>query len=146
MDKSRQSSPFISSVRDAIRLRHYSKRTESSYVDWVKRFIRFNDYKHPKDMAEAEVVRFLSHLSLNRNVAPSTQNQALNALVFVYKAVLDKPLQQIPGIVRAKKKQKLPVVLTQDEIRRILNQLEGPYWLAACLRSEERRVGKECRL
>ncbi len=82
MDESKKS-PFLEEVRATIRLRHYSIRTESCYLDWVKRFIFFHDKRHPRDMAEPEVRAFLSHLALNRNVAPATQNQALNALSFL---------------------------------------------------------------
>jgi integron integrase len=84
-------------------------------------------------MAEPEVAAFLSHLANDRNVAPSTQNQALNALVFLYKAVLERPLQELHGVVRAKKPKKLPVVLTRDEVRSVLSQLEGQAWLPSCL-------------
>jgi len=133
MESFRQSSPFLEKVREAIRVRHYSIRTEQAYLDWVKRFICFHNKRHPKDMAELEVAQFLSHLALDRNVAPSTQNQALNALAFLYKAVLDRPLQALQGVVRAKKPQKLPVVLTTEEVGRLLNELEDVQWLAACL-------------
>jgi integron integrase len=130
---STSNSPFLNSVREAIRLRHYSIRTEQAYVDWIKRFIRFHGRKHPKDMGEADVVAFLTHLAVAGKVAASTQNQALNALVFLYKVVLDRPLDNIKGAVRAKKPQKLPVVLTQGEIRQLLKHLDGIHWLAACL-------------
>jgi hypothetical protein len=89
-------------VRSAIRVRHYSIRTEDAYIGWIMRFILYHGKRHPKDMGEAEVGAFLSHLAVQRNVAPSTQNQALNALVFLYKAVLERPLQEIGGVVRAK--------------------------------------------
>ncbi|MDH4275851.1 MAG: integron integrase [Gammaproteobacteria bacterium] len=126
-------SPFLRTVRDAIRVRHYSIRTEQSYVDWIKRYIYFHNKKHPVDMGEPEVAAYLTHLAVKRNVAPSTQNQALNALVFLYKIVLNKPLGEFNGIVRANKAPKLPVVLTQTEIRDVLKHLESPYWLCACL-------------
>ncbi len=131
--KSKNSSPFLEKVRDAIRLKHYSIRTEQSYVYWIKRFILFHEKKHPETMGEGEVVQFLTHLALEQNVAPNTQSLALNALIFLYKYVLRVPLGDVTGITRAKKKQKLPVVLTQSEITRILRNLDGNYWLAACL-------------
>jgi len=106
MEDRRRSSPFLQEVRSAIRVRHYSIRTEEAYVGWIKRFILFHNKRHPKDMGEEEVGAFLSHLAVQRNVAASTQNQALNALVFLYKAVLERPLQEIGGVVRAKKPQK----------------------------------------
>jgi hypothetical protein len=105
MENPRRESPFLEQVRSAIRVRHYSIRTEDAYLAWVKRFILFHGKRHPKDMGEVEVVAFVSHLAVQDNVAPSTQNQALNALVFRYKVVLERPLQEIGGVVRAKKPQ-----------------------------------------
>lgn len=132
MDESSRS-PFLQEVRVAIRLRHYSIRTESCYLDWIKRFILFHGKRHPRDMADSEVRAFLTHLALNRNVAPATQNQALNALNFLYKVVLERPLGKSIGFTRAKKKQKLPVVLSRDEVHSLLRELNGQQWLAACL-------------
>ena len=132
MEESRHS-PFLEEVRAAIRLRHYSIRTERSYLDWIKRFILFHGKRHPREMGDTEVRSYLSHLALNRNVAPATQNQALNALNFLYKVVLEKPLSQNIAFSRAKKKQKLPVVLSQEEVMRLLKELDGVHWLAACL-------------
>jgi integron integrase len=129
----RLNSPFLSQVRDAIRLRHYSIRTEEAYVDWAKRFILFHHKRHPKDMGEKEVGEFLTHLAVEGEVAPSTQNQALNALVFLYRVVLERPLGGISGVVRAKRPKKLPVVLTSKEIKRVLQNLEGVHWLIGCL-------------
>ena len=126
-------SPFLNEVRDAIRVRHYSIRTEEAYVEWVKRFILFHGKMHPSDMGEPEVRSFLTHLAVDRNVAASTQNQALNALVFLYKAVLDQPLGEIYGLVRAKRPQRIPVVLTTEEVRRLLRHIEGVQWICACL-------------
>ena len=132
MQEQRKSSPLLNRLRQAIRVRHYSIRTEQAYVDWVKRYIVFHGKKHPSEMGPVEVSAFLTHLAVNRNVAPSTQNQALNALCFFYSAVLDQPLGNING-VRAKKKKKLPIVLNRDEVAALLRQLSGKYWLAACL-------------
>jgi len=133
MTSSSYSSPFLNQVSDAIRVRHYSIRTEQAYIDWIKRFILFHDKKHPKSMAEPEVAAFLTNLAVSRQVAASTQNQALNALVFLYRHGLHQPLQEIHGIARAKKKQKLPTVLTHDEVGRLLKALEGIHWLTSCL-------------
>lgn len=133
MNKNNKPSSFFDTVRVAIRLRHYSIRTEQSYIQWTKRFILFHDKRHPKDMAEQEVVEFLTYLAISQNVAANTQNQALNALNFLYKNVLQKPLSELTGVARAKKKQKIPIVLTPTEIRKILKNLDGNYWLAACL-------------
>jgi integron integrase len=129
----KRKSPFLEQIRAAVRVRHYSKRTESSYLDWTVRFIRFHRFRHPEQMGEAEVASFLSHLALERNVAAATQNQALNALNFVYRFVLDRPLGPMPGIVRAKSSQRLPIVLTQDEVGRLLQAIDSDYWLPACL-------------
>jgi integron integrase len=126
-------SPFLEQIRQAIRVRHYSIRTEQAYIDWTKRFILFHDKRHPREMGEPEVSAFLTHLAVNRNVAANTQNQALNALVFVYKVVLERPLGDIVGAARAKKPAKLPVVLTQDEVKQVLSALNGQHWLATCL-------------
>jgi len=125
-------SPFLNEVQNAIRVRHYSIRTEKAYLDWIKRFILFHDKQHPDKMGEREVSAFLTDLVINRKVAAATQNQALNALNFLYRIVLERPLENIQA-VRSKKPQKLPVVLTQNEIGLLLKQLDGHHWLAACL-------------
>ncbi len=132
MQTKKRSSPLLNRLREAIRVRHYSIRTEQAYVDWVKRYIIFHGKRHPAKMGTVEVSAFLTHLAVKRNVSPSTQNQALNALCFFYRAVLEQPLGNIDG-VRAKKKKKLPVVLNRDEVAALLRQLSGKYWLAACL-------------
>ena len=126
-------SPFLNSVREAIRLRRYSIRTEEAYVDWIKRFIWFHDKRHPREMGDVEVKLFLTHLAMVKNVAPATQNQALNALNFLYKVVLERPMGHALDFARAKPKKKLPVVLTREEVRAVLKELEGVHWLAACL-------------
>jgi len=133
MDSKKQNSPFLEEVRQIMRVQHYAIRTELSYIEWIKRFILFHDKRHPSEMGEAEVAAFLTHLSVNRNVAPATQGQALNALVFLYRKVLNRPLDEMHGIVRSKKKSKIPVVLTQLEVASLLSNLEGVHWLAGCL-------------
>lgn len=115
---------LLDRVRQVVRLKHYSYRTEQTYVGWIKRFILFHQKRHPKEMGKAEVEAFLNHLATDRNVAASTQNQALHALLFLYKEVLDKPLPDIASI-RAKKPKRLPVVLTRDEVQAVLRQLSG---------------------
>ncbi len=127
------SSPLLEQVRTAVRVRHYSRRTEDAYLGWIKRFILFHRKRHPRDMGAVEVSGFLSYLAVERQVAASTQNQALNALVFLYKVVLDRPLGDISGVVRAKTPQRLPVVLSLGEVRALLVQLRGAHWLVACL-------------
>ncbi len=124
---------LLDQVRDAIRLRHYSIRTEQSYTDWIRRFIIFHKKRHPGDMAEAEVTEFLTHLARVGNVAASTQNQALSALLFLYKEVLKVEIGWLDNVERAKKPAKLPVVLTAEEVRRIFQQLAGKEKLMAQL-------------
>ncbi len=133
MDSQPYKSAFLEEVRQIMRTQHYAIRTEYSYIDWIKRFILFHNKQHPKEMGEQEVAAFLTHLSVNRNVAPATQGQALNALVFLYRKVLNQPLNEMPGIVRSKKKPKIPVVLTQREVSTVLSMLEGIHWLVACM-------------
>jgi integron integrase len=133
MQPSDEASPFLQSVREAIRLRHLSIRTEEAYVHWVKRFILFHGKRHPTEMGEQEVAAFLTHLAVVGQVASSTQNQALNALVFLYAIVLERPLGECTGIVRAKRRERLPVVLTPAEVARMLSKLNGVSWLVACL-------------
>lgn len=134
MDAERRRSPFLEEVRNAIRVRHYSIRTEEAYLGWIKRFILFHGKRHPREMGEAEVAAYyLTHLAVPGRVAAGTQNQALNALVFLYKVVLEKPLDEIGGVVRAKKPQRLPLVLTTEEVRSVLRSLSGTHWLVACL-------------
>ena len=115
---------LLDSVRQVIRLKHYSYRTEQSYVGWIRRYILYHRKRHPQDMGKAEVEEFLNHLAMERNVAASTQNQALNALLFLYKEVLDQPLPNIDSI-RAKKPKRLPVVLTRSEVEAVLKHLSG---------------------
>lgn len=104
-------------------------RTEQAYTRWVSEFIRFHGLQHPAELSEQDVGTFLTHLAVHRNVSANTQNQALSALIFFYKYVVGRPLDKVTGTVRAKKPQKLPVVLTRDEVRLILNELRGVHRL-----------------
>jgi integron integrase len=124
---------LLDQVRDAIRTRHYSYRTEKAYVHWIKRFIFFHDKRHPAEMGEPEIARFLSSLASVSHVSASTQNQALNALLFLYKEVLDRKIGLIEGVVRANRPKRLPVVLTKEEVGRILEHLENTPWIMAML-------------
>jgi integron integrase len=124
---------LLDRLRAACRVRHYSIRTEDAYHDWVKRFILFHQKRHPLEMAEPEVNAFLTDLAVNGHVAASTQNQALAAILFLYKHVLERPLGRVEGVVRAKKPRRLPVVLTRDEVRKVLCELEGSYRLIGLL-------------
>lgn len=120
-------------LRERLRLKHYSLRTEQSYVQWVKRFIRFHGLQHPKDLGAAEVEAFLSHLAVQRNVAASTQNQAKSALLFLYAEVLGADLPWLKEIVGAKGARRLPVVLTPGEVRALLMELDGTMHLIVSL-------------
>ena len=124
---------LLEQVRDAIRARHYSLRTEEAYVRWVKRFILFHDKRHPRDMGLQEVQQFLTHLAVEGHVAASTQSQALSALLFLYQQVLKQDIGWIEEVVRAKQPQRMPVVLTPDEVAAVLRQLGGTPWIMATL-------------
>jgi integrase len=112
-------------VREEIRARHYSRRTEDAYWYWIRCFIRFHGKRHPAQMSAAEVTAFLSWLATERNVAAATQNQALSALLFLYKQVLGQALPWLDEIVRAQRPVRLPTVLTEAEVRRLLDSMEG---------------------
>ena len=118
-------------LRDCIRMRHYSIRTERTYAHWVRRFILFHGKRHPREMGAAEVSSFLSALATEGNVAASTQNQALSALLFLYKQVLAVDLPWLHEVSRAKKSRRLPTVLTQAEVRALLAHIEGTHGLMA---------------
>jgi integron integrase len=124
---------LLDQLRDIIRLKHYSIRTEESYVQWVKRFIIYHNKKHPRNMGEREIGEFLSFLANQRKVKSSTQNQALSALLFLYNKVLNQQLNQIGSIERAKTEERLPVVFTKEEVSLILSHLTGVEWLMANL-------------
>lgn len=121
MDKPR----LIDRVREEIRVRHYSLRTEKSYIQWIRRFILFHDKRHPLEMGEKEISAYLSHLAINRKVSASTQNQALSAILFLYQKVLDQPLDWLTDVVRAKRPRRLPVVLNRTEVTALLNEIRG---------------------
>jgi integron integrase len=125
---------LLQQVRDVIRRKQYSIRTEQVYVDWIKRFILFHNKRHPSEMAEEEVTEFLTHLARDRNVAPATQNQALSALLFLYKDVLKQEIGWLDNVERARKPSKLPVVLSHAEMKRVFAHLHGvPKLMAALL-------------
>jgi integron integrase len=122
---------LLDQVRQTIRRLHYSYRTEQSYLHWMKRYIRFHHKRHPKEMGETEIAAFLTHLAVDRKVSASTQNQALSALLFLYKQVLQRDIALIEGVTRAKSRATLPVVLTRDEIRVVLQRIQGRDWVMA---------------
>jgi len=124
---------LLDQVRERIRVRHYSLRTEDAYLHWIRRFIFFHGKRHPREMGGPEVEAFLSHLATEGRVAASTQNQALSALLFLYRDVLKVELPWLDGVVRAKRSQRVPVVLTENEVRGLLARLDGTKWLVASL-------------
>lgn len=134
-------------VHAVIRVNHYSIRTEKTYWYWIRYFIRFHQMKHPRDMGPQEVNEFLTWLAVHRNVAAATQAQALNALVFLYSKVLDKPLGEIGEVIRSKKPRKLPVVLTHEEAMCIIGKLRHPdHIIASLMYGSGLRVTEACRL
>src|SRR5664279_1337425 len=120
---------LLDQVRDRIRFRHYSIRTEQAYVDWIKRFIHFHGKRHPAAMGAAAVELFLTDLAVARKVSASTQNQAQSALLFLYKDVLGNELPWLDGVERAKNPVRLPVVLTRQEVFAVLGRLHGTHQL-----------------
>lgn len=124
---------LLDCVRQALRARHYSPRTEQAYLGWVARFVGFHDGRAPDEMGEEEVNRFLTHLAVTERVAASTQNQALAALLFLYASVVRRPLGHVEGVVRARRPRRLPVVLTRPEVRAVLDGLEGTPRLVCAL-------------
>ena len=124
---------LLDQVRDRLRVKHYSMRTEDTYPQWIRRFIFFHGKKHPREMGGPQVEAFLSHLATDARVAASTQNQALSALLFLYREVLQVDLPWLDGVVRAKRPKHVPVVLTENEVRALLAQLEGTRWLIVSL-------------
>lgn len=130
---SAQAPRLLDQVRGRCRVRHYSIRTERAYVGWIRRFILANGKRHPRELVGADVTAFLTHLATHGHVAAGTQNQALAALLFLYRTVLDIELPWLDEVVRAKRPRRIPVVLSRDEVRRLLAGLDGVYWLMAGL-------------
>ena len=120
-------------MREHLRTRHYSIRTETAYVDWARRFILFHGKRHPLEMGAAEVEAFLTYLAVQRQVSASTQNQAKAAILYLYKQVLQIELAWLDGVVQAKTPKRLPVVLTASEVRTLLMHMQGTTGLIAQL-------------
>jgi integron integrase len=120
---------LLEQVTDRIRTRHLTYRTEKQYLAWIKRYIRFHGVRHPNSMGKAEVEAFLTFLAVERQVSASTQNQALSALLFLYREVLEQPLPWLGTVVRAKRPIKVPVVLSREEVHSLMAELEGVYKL-----------------
>src|SRR5689334_16786897 len=124
---------LLDQVRELLRKKHYALRTEESYIAWITRYIRFHQLRHPRDLDSTAIEAFLSHLALDRHVAASTQNQARSALLFLYREVLDLPVDALQDIVVAKTPTRLPVVLTRAEVQAVIRELSGTYRLMAQL-------------
>lgn len=133
---------LLDQMRDVIRRKHYSIRTEQTYCDWVRRFILFHSqpeqtataqsrWRHPREMGEREIAQFLTALATDGKVAASTQNQALSALLFLYKEVLNQEVGWLDGVERARKPVRLPVVLTREEVGSVLNRMHGTHRMMA---------------
>jgi integron integrase len=124
---------LLDQVREALRVRHYSYRTEQQYIAWIRRFIIFNARVHPSNLGGRDVEAFLTHLAIDRRVAAATQAQALAAILFLYKRVLNTDLPWLGNVIRASRPKRLPVILTRAEVNRVLEHLHGKYWLVAAL-------------
>ena len=129
----KQKPRLLEATRQVLRRLHYSRRTEEAYILWIRKFIYWSGKRHPGMLGATEVSAFLSHLAVERNVAAATQNQALSALVFLYRQVLEKDLPWLDDMVRAKRPVRLPVVLSREEVSALLGQLQGTHWLMASL-------------
>lgn len=124
---------LLDQYRQALRARHYSRRTEATYCSWVKRFVFFHNVCHPMEMAEREINAFLTHLAVKEKVSASTQNQALSALLFLYRNVIGREVGDLGNVIRARKPKRLPVVMTREEVKAVLANLSGDKWLMASL-------------
>lgn len=124
---------LLDRVRIALRARHYSPRTEKAYLLWARRFIVFHHLRHPDQMGAEEINEFLTHLAVDECVSASTQTQALSALLFLYRQVLGRDPGELRGVIRARRPERLPVVMTRGEVRAVLGELTGEYWLMASL-------------
>ena len=136
MDATSDASPppkLLDQVVARLRVKHYSLRTEKTYVDWIKRYIWFHGKRHPQEMGAPEVEAFLSHLAVERSVSASTQNQAKSALLFLYKEVLQIELPWLDKVTQAKAPKRLPVVMTREEVQSVLARMDGSVWLIASL-------------
>ena len=122
---------LLERYREEMLVRRYAKRTITSYVSWVRRYLRFHHLRHPREMGQDEINAFLTHLAVSENLSASSQNQALGALLFLYRTVLGGDVGSLEGVVRGHRPQRLPVVLTEDEVRRALSNLQGTPALVA---------------
>ena len=124
---------LLDRLRQELRARHYSRRTEATYLNWVRRFIFFHKVRHPREMGEPEINAFLTHLAVDKKVSSSTQNQALSALLFLYRHVIGQEVGDLGEVIRARRPTRLPVVMTREEVKTVLDHLSGDRWLMASL-------------
>jgi integrase len=124
---------LLDQVKDKLRFKHYSIRTEHSYISWIKRYILFHHKRHPKEIGANEIEEFLPHLAVDFKVGSSTQNQAFNALLFLYREVLNIDIDEVINAVRAKRPERLPVVMSKEETIRVIHALEGIHKLMGML-------------
>jgi integron integrase len=146
---SKKEKRLLDEVRDFMRLKHYSIHTERTYCDWIKRYVQYHSMTSREDLQDAErkIEQFLTHLAVDADVSPSTQNQAMNALVFLYRKVLKQPLNEEINAVRATKRTNIPVVMTRDEVRQIINLMEGtPQLIVKLLYGSGLRIMEAVRL
>ena len=145
MEREKISSPkLLERVKNAIRTKHYSRKTENSYCSWIKRYILYHNKKHPKDMGEVQIRRFINHLAVKRKLSASTQNQALCAILFLYREVLGVELDRIDKIHWAKKPKRLPVIFSKEEVKAIIAEITGVYRLMTMLLYGSGLRLKEC--
>ena len=116
---------LMDQLKEALRARHYSRRTEKTYCSWVRRFIFFHNVRHPAEMAEPEINAFLTDLAVKQKVSASTQNQALSALLFLYRHVIGREVGNLGDVVRARKPKRIPVVMTREEVKEVLSNMAG---------------------
>ncbi len=139
-------SPFIESIRTVLRTKHYSYQTEKTYLYWIRSFIRFSDYKHPKDMTNIEIERFLNHLAINKQVSAATQNQALCAIIFMYRYVIKRDISDL-SFSFTKRQKVMPVVISADEAQQVISRMQGKYkTIAALLYGSGLRINEALRL
>jgi len=124
---------LLDQVRAVIRSKHYSRRTEETYIDWITRYVRFHELRHPRELSSADITAFLTHLAVERDVAAATQNQARSALLFLYREVLGIAIDAPQNVVAAKMPRRLPTVMTRDEVRAVLKRMSGDHRLMAQL-------------
>jgi len=132
-DGTGQPPKLLDQMRESMRVRHYRARTEETYCQWVRRYILFHQKRHPADMGEREINAFLTHLAVKDKVSASTQNQALSAILYLYRQVIGRDVGDLGEVIRARKQKRLPVVMTREEVKSVLDELSGDKWLMASL-------------